>query len=513
MTKKILSILGFVLLATVLVIWGLHIFVKHTIHTQIKELNGAKVQITYEDLELNLLTSVMELRNCTIKLPDSPSQNRIEFQTDLLTIKDWSYSGYFSKDELRIGELIVSNNLLCYQNSSADTPNKKKTENSEEFMPIRIDKLKILHTTTFLQSSSGPLTLSMADSSFMLEAISITNKTVRNTLPFAYDNFQGEIDHLWYNMSNYEDLLVRTITFSKSSWTVTKLNLHTKYTKVALSPQLQSERDHIKFTIPKIYTTDPKINIDEGRLSIKMDSILIENPVGTFYRDKLVEDALDEKPLYSKLLRNLSADVQLNAIKIIDGYASYEEQIDQEVQSERIYFNKINALLENVQNVNDTVQTLITATAQIMHSGSIKLDWAFKVGDPTDAFTTKGVLLDFNAANLNPFLKSNLRATAKGSIQEMYFTTYGNNLKAKGEMKMKYNNFEFVVLKKDRLYINKFITKLGNLFVKGDSKSMSTGYRYGEVNVERDPTKSFFNYLWLQVRDGLLDVVTGNGQK
>ena len=54
---------------------------------------------------------------------------------------------------------------------------------------------------------------------------------------------------------------------------------------------------------------------------------------------------------------------------------------------------------------------------------------------------------------------------------------------------------------------------LGNLFVTKDSEGNPGDFRYGAIDVERDPTKSYFNYLWINIRAGIFDTVTGNGKK
>jgi len=78
---------------------------------------------------------------------------------------------------------------------------------------------------------------------------------------------------------------------------------------------------------------------------------------------------------------------------------------------------------------------------------------------------------------------------------------------------MRYEDFEFSVLKKNRLGVNKLLTFLGNLFINDGSKSDEDGFRYGDIEVERDPTKSFFNYLWMNVKEGMVNTMVGKGKK
>ncbi|MDB4293235.1 hypothetical protein N9954_07470, partial [Maribacter sp.] len=95
----------------------------------------------------------------------------------------------------------------------------------------------------------------------------------------------------------------------------------------------------------------------------------------------------------------------------------------------------------------------------------------------------------------------------------MYFTISGNAVSSQGDMKMKYQDFKFDVLDKDRLKVNKVLTAIGNIFINDGSKTDANGYRYGNMEVERETNKSFYNYLWLNVRDGMVNTLTGNGKK
>jgi hypothetical protein len=101
----------------------------------------------------------------------------------------------------------------------------------------------------------------------------------------------------------------------------------------------------------------------------------------------------------------------------------------------------------------------------------------------------------------------------KGKVNELYFTAYGNRNFANGTMKMKYEDLEFELLKKDRLKINKVLSAIGNLFINDGSDADAQGYRYGAIEVERDPSKSLFNYFWSCTQDGLLSTIMGDGKK
>lgn len=148
-----------------------------------------------------------------------------------------------------------------------------------------------------------------------------------------------------------------------------------------------------------------------------------------------------------------------------------------------------------------------------MGVGKFHLDWEFDVQNLQNTFLISGGLSNFNTANLNDFLVPNLRTQTTGTIDQLYFTISGNDNVATGDIKMSYEDFKFQVLNKERNGIKKVLSFIGNLFVNDGSKADENGYRYGNINVERVKNKSFFNYLWINLQDGLLDVLTSNGKK
>ena len=148
-----------------------------------------------------------------------------------------------------------------------------------------------------------------------------------------------------------------------------------------------------------------------------------------------------------------------------------------------------------------------------MGAAPIKVDWTFYTKNEVDLFKASGVIKNFETTAINSFLEPNLRAKAKGTINELYFTFSGDSYVSNGDMKMKYQDFEFLILKKDRLGVSKILTAIGNLFTNDGSNTDDNGYRYGAISVNRDATKSFFNYLWINVQDGIISTLTGNGKK
>jgi hypothetical protein len=117
------------------------------------------------------------------------------------------------------------------------------------------------------------------------------------------------------------------------------------------------------------------------------------------------------------------------------------------------------------------------------------------------------------AERMNLFTQPNLKVQLVGEVLQTYFTMQGNPNQSRIDLKLKYDNFEVKVLDKKGQKINKFLSSIANLFIKKDSETSEDDFREAYAEVERDKTKSVFNFLWLNVKAGLLEAMTGGSKK
>lgn len=128
---------------------------------------------------------------------------------------------------------------------------------------------------------------------------------------------------------------------------------------------------------------------------------------------------------------------------------SYEEKKDKTVREGVIYFDKLDAEVYNLSNMYPIGQfTEIYATARIMGESDVELDWRFDVNSERDVFTMAGSVSDFDASSVNQFLDANIKTTATGQVDQLYFTVSGDDKYARGDMKIKYNSLKLHIQKK-----------------------------------------------------------------
>jgi uncharacterized protein YycO len=164
--------------------------------------------------------------------------------------------------------------------------------------------------------------------------------------------------------------------------------------------------------------------------------------------------------------------------------------IKENAKAGEIIFTEVYSTIQNVSNLNKN-PIIFKNTAKLMGEAPISLEWIFYTEANHNLFKVYGIIKNFNASEINSFMSSNLRATSSGTIEELYFTISGDANASTGDIKMKYEDFKFQVLTKDRSGVNEILTAVGNIFTNDGSNADKNGYRYGSIQTERDDPSLF----------------------
>jgi len=475
------------------------------------------VQLEYKDIDVNVIHGSISLKDIAISLYDRDSMLvHTKLVMDQISLNGLSYWQFFVKKNIAIDELNLQQpEVVHYLNKILPKKDKERQGVVGLLKTIEIEALKVIDgQLDVFQGDNDSLAFQAKDVDFSLMDARTGPKQIKERIPITYGNYHLATEDIFVDLGPYEQLKVGNIVLDNGDATLRELDLRSKFSKAELSKRINVEHDHFILKIPETTMNAIEVGYKNDTLFVTTGSGKITEPNADIYRDKLVADNFENKRLYSRMLRELPFRLNVPKFEIVNGRISYSQRIETKVAPGKISFNDLNAVLLNVSNdpkANEKVT--ISAEAKLMDHAPIKLDWTFDVNNTLDAFTASGVIKDFRTESMNEFLESNLRAKGKGTIDRMYFTISGNTHSSAGDMKMKYKNFEFSVLKKNRLGVNKLLTAIGKIFINDGSNADANGFRYGYIEVERDPTKSFFNYLWLNVRDGTVNTLVGKSEK
>lgn len=472
-------------------------------------------ELSYENLDVNLLLRKVQLTNIDgLYKSTSNANENTKITIERLTLNGIGVFKLLSSGEIVIDEISIKNMDLVHRKASNKELSKKQyTKADQELRYIKIGKFNIENgSAQIIELDTDTEEFTIKDLGFELSKISIelTEGSKLNSLKYQKISLSGNAINI--DLGIYESLKIGGLALSENELAARDIHLESKHSKQELSKVLEKQRDHINLNVPEIVFSDLVLSYKANEFGIIGGEIVIERPGLELFRDKLLPDDLSNKIWYGCLLEELPFQLHLSQINVNDGYVSYSELVNISEKAGEIAFSELNALLSNISTRNRE-QIDIDATAKINEEAPIELNLKFEKDKDNPLFTASGILQNFDAKSVNSYLESNLNAKAEGRIKELYFTISGNDVASSGEMKMKYENFSFVIMKNKGTGINKLLTAIGNIFTKSDSKGTRQEYRYGIVEAKRDTTKSFFNYLWSNVKNGIIETITGNGEK
>ncbi len=504
----VITIVFLMVLAFFLIKVWLNITVEKKLNTGLPE----NLHIEYSDLHIEWLKGNASIQNPIIHSYSKDSLYYTKIKLEKISISGFDYFSYFTKKEIHISNITLKEPTIYEYSNPRNNNVCKKIIKKPEFSSFTVDELTVQNGEVYwYERPTNTLKLNIKKLNIKIIGLGTDHHFLLKKIPFYYRDINASFKESNFALNEFENLTIDSLNFDKKNVLFKKIEIKNKYNKHVLSNKLYKERDHISLSIPILELYNYQYSNNEISLFFTADSSKITQPVLELYRDKLVLDNETYKPLYGKMLQQLNFNIDIPKIRITDGFVGYEELVNPQTEPGRIYFDNINMWmsLSNLKRKNETIK--VTSKASFMGETDVTLD--FKTNATYNNFTVSGNFKNFTTKSINSFLENNLRSRAKGKVIEAFFTISGNDKRSIGDIKMKYQDFEFVILKKDSLKINKTLTAIANLFVNDGSKTDDNGYRFGKIKVERDQTKSFFNFLWISIRNGLKDVVSGNGKK
>lgn len=513
-------ILKWLLLLFIFVIGG-YIFAEWRMKIEVKEFLDQKVpnhiDFSFGALEINLLKGHLRFEDIkVVSLGRQTSSCEIIVNAEQLAVDGFSYLKFFFDKSIYLKKLTLSTPLLNFKTCPKDTANNVSAAKPINLLkPIFIEELVLDSGAVEIWNTEKEIELlSIKSINLSIYDIATGPKIINDYIPFEFSDYGITISELRAPLGKFEVLKMGSMVLDIHKIDLKNVSLATSLSKAALSKNIRVERDHVNLIVPSISVKEHRYAIKNDTLTIFYNSLILNEPKLELYRDKAVADNLERIPLYSELLRKLPFKIAIDSVFIEEATVRYEEEAPNNIEAGKLTFEHLNANISNLCNLSTTTENLKTnLSAELMGAGFFELNWEFNVQDKNDAFTISGELSNLNTALLNDFLVPNLRAKAQGTIDQLYFTISGDEYGATGDIKMRYEDFKFQVLNKDRSHVKKIISFIGNLFVSDGSRADEDGYRHGTITTERPMNKSFFNYLWVNLEDGLLDVLTSDGKK
>lgn len=476
------------------------------------------LSVDYESLDVSIWRgNVLMVQPKILNKGSHTSKTNIEVELDTILVDGFGLWNYLINDKINVKTVQLRSPKLIYNHNSAIPKDEYKSSSKEELkQDIKVDRFNIQDAEIIIKDVETDSLLFQAERlTINVMAVAIDNASVKKRIPFNYDGYNISYSDLFYSMGEYENLKIASANITQDEAVFKEMKIYTKYSKQKFDNMIAIERDHFDVSITSLVLEGQKFGYEKDSIFyFKSPKITLENPEMHIYRNKLIADDLTRKKLYSRMLRELKFDLTLSAINLKNATIVYSEKVNADMGAGQLSFTKMNADIKNISNTyGESEKTTLDIDAIFMVQTPLKVKWEFDVNNVKDAFVFKVDLGKLPAADLNAFSQPNLKVNLEGELLQTYATVSGDANTSRVDMKANYEDFKVEILDGEGEKKNTILSAIANLFIAKNSDRASDGFREGnKEGIERDHTKSIFNFLWLSIKSGLASVLTGDGK-
>ncbi len=212
-------------------------------------------------------------------------------------------------------------------------------------------------------------------------------------------------------------------------------------------------------------------------------------------------------------LQKVALDMRLKRLNIKNANINYSETDATTGATGQILFTHTNGYILNVTNDiaaksrNPYMKAFINT--RFMDAAPLQVNFKFDLTAADGAFNYSGELGDFDGKILDKLVKPLAMVhVVSGDIEKLNFNVDASNYSGKGDLKFYYKNLKLQLLKKvdgkTELQKQGLISMLANnLIIQSNNPGKNGVLRPGPIDLKREPTTSFFSFLYKGLLDGL----------
>ncbi len=504
-------------LLTVLI---LHFLLVWYVNKKLPELINSKTsehKVSYDHIDFSIWTGYIFIDKIRLTPKNAKAsvdkQNGIFATVNSVKVLDFGIYSVLFSDRISARGILIDQPKVVINKANDEPLNDRKSIESEIAEPfgkfitvknilVRKGQFKIINT------ANGKSLASASNVDFAVDGVRLSEQSLDEPIPVRFNTYSLKCDSLFYKVSNVYDISTGKIDAAPDFLKIQNVKFVPTVRRRDFVASLSAEKDLYTVIVPAIAMN----NLDWGyagtKLYVHAKSLVLTDVNANVYRAKMPADDLTKKKLYGEVLRGLKFDLDIKNVIVKSSTIVYEEELTFEKGPARVSLGDFDMHATNVSNglgKKSVPNVNITVNCNFMKTSPLNVNWHFNPLNRAEAFHIDGRILSFPVEELAVFTKPYVNVTAKGLIDVVKFNFNGNDNVSKGTFEIEYDDLKLTVYQKnDRAKKNKFLSAVGNLFVKNDTnhKPKST-----EIEVERIKEKSFYNFLWRNIAEGLKKTV------
>ena len=475
-------------------------------------------KITAQDFFAKI-SNVYTINSSDIKTKDGQLEiNDFELKS-VLDFKDWEKSFTKQKSLFNIKSKKASFKDLVFDKTKLNLTNAQFTEpefiiqtrNEKIIKPKNVKKkridlnfgnIDIKNGKLSMLKANGEKSLSLAKFDANFKDFVMDEETSKNKLPFKFKDYKIIGNTFFYDSGKYYNMTLSSFNIASQIIDLKDFKLIPKMSRAEFVKTIPMENDQFNISANRILLSGVNWTF-KNELKLHLKNAKLDNVDANIFRSKIPKDNPKEKLLYSKLLRNIKFPLIVDNLNLVNSKLVYEEDKPDSNGPGKVFFTNFNM---NVKNLNSNKQKIadtkvpIVINCKFMGISPMKVNWNFDTANLRDQFTIAGYINNLPANDINPFIKPYMNVTATGLITSLNYDFKGNNDVMTGKFRISHKDLKVSLIDKDTKKKKKFLSAIANLVVKKDSQQFPESV---DIYVERNKERSFFNFYWKGIEDGL----------
>jgi len=495
--------------------------------------------IEYSDFDLNLTSGNATLSDFKL-IPDTAVYNKLVEQkkapdnlfilgVDKLTIENVGAKKAYQDKILNVSSITIDKPNLTVINKrypfndtvKVGTPKTPYQLIKNIFKELRIDSVSLKNISLNYINKNEAVTkqtalknLDINISSVLIDSLSAQDKNrfyYTKGVDITIRDYKVKLPDSLYTSE------VKQIYFSTAKRTIQldRVSLTPRYSRTAFYKKTGESGDIFTLKFKKIAINDIDLQrflrdqkLYAGIMDVVGADVHIYN--NSKYKGKK-SSKIGKDPHQS--LQKVALDMRLDRLNISNSNIIYSETDATTEQTGQIIFKNTGGYLTNVTNDPDAKKKnsymLAHINTRFMNAAPLTVNFKFDLNDKKGGFNYSGRLGKFDGRVLDKLVRPLAMVHVRSAdVEHLDFNVDANNYYGLGKLEFYYKNLNVQLLKKVEgkkdLQTQGFISTIANsLIIENSNPDKKGNFRPGPINLKREPTTSFFSFLYKGLLDGL----------
>ncbi len=207
-----------------------------------------------------------------------------------------------------------------------------------------------------------------------------------------------------------------------------------------------------------------------------------------------------------QLLQKAPFDINIRRLTAVDGTVTYTEKNNVNQLTGKLVFPSVRGYISNITNEPAAIKRSGTCVADVrsgvLNTGLLHAVFRFDLDSKAGAFAVNADISRLNAPQLQPLIKAMTSTDLQSfNMHQLTYSINGNERTGTGNLRMRYDDMDILInqVEPDKSFDKKGLLSFfaNRVVIFKENPNDDEGERKAQnIAVKREPTKSFFNFVW-----------------